>query len=403
MRTFDRELRILEQQANAWGALVRRLRLNGNETAEDLQELQLPLSGGETIGAAFVLERFAVEVGRVRERIDGYAECFLAHESRLLAARENVDALLGRVLPANWVERRGQDQRWIESSQIAGLFDRLFESARRDLPEQDDVDFERALMDRVLLVRRIGALTQALSISAVRVILGEFDRFFSTPGGVVAGVDLSPEVSGGIRHFLASEHLVPWGSEGSNAAYARRRYLYENLFALAGLRGDSRMKTDMQATIDERLARLGSAELGQEVRRIIERVGEAVGQYGYEEWRSIVLDGISGGVHSPLGNVNPINIIPASDSKGSCQDVLLAVSSGLGKKSAAGLGSILSQVRVHLLKCKNTKVVIIVADAWDPAVYADSKPDFDQHMANGVLFVRLDVMGTRRITPILFE
>jgi hypothetical protein len=163
------------------------------------------------------------------------------------------------------------------------------------------------------------------------------------------------------------------------------------------------MKTDTLAMIDERLAHSRSPELGQEVRRIIERVGEAVAQYGYEEWRSIVLDGISGGVHSPLGNANPINIIPATDLKGSCQDVLLAVSSGLGKKSAAGLGSILSQVRVHLLKCKNTEVVIIVADAWDPAVYADSKPDFEQHMANGVLFVRLDVMDARRITPILFD
>ena len=402
MRRLDRELRLLEQQANAWGALVRRLRLNGNEMVEDLQELQLPLSGGETIGAAFVLERFAVEVGRVRERIDGYAECFLGHESRLVAARENVDALLTRVLPANWVERREQDQRWIGSSQIAGLFDPLFESATRDLPERDDVDFERALMDRVFLVRRIGALTQALSISAVRVVLGEVGRFFSTPGGVVGGVDLSPEISGGIRHFLASEHLAPWSSAESNAAYARRRYLYENLFALAGLRGDNGM-TDTFSKIDGRLARLGSTELGEEVRRIIDRVGEAVAQYGYEEWRSIVQDGISGGVHSPLGNANPINIIPATDLKGSCHDVLLAVSSGLSKKSAAGLGSILSQVRVHLLKCKNTKVVIIVADAWDPAVYGDSKPDFEQHMANGVGFVRLDVMDARRITPILFD
>jgi hypothetical protein len=163
------------------------------------------------------------------------------------------------------------------------------------------------------------------------------------------------------------------------------------------------MRNDPITMIQERLERSATPELSEETRRITERISQAIAEYGYGEWRSIVLDGVSGGLNSPIGSRNPVNILPATDSNDACQEILLAIASGLSKKSGSGLSSVLRQMRVHLLKCKNTRVVFIVADAWDPAVYEESKPDVEQHLANGVVFVRLDVMGERRVTPIVID
>ena len=53
----------------------------------------------------------------------------------------------------------------------------------------------------------------------------------------------------------------------------------------------------------------------------------------------------------------------------------------------------------HMLKCKNTKVVVLIVDSWDLCAFSEWQPAIEQTMKDGVLIEAFLIAGNN-ITPV---
>ena len=132
----------------------------------------------------------------------------------------------------------------------------------------------------------------------------------------------------------------------------------------------------------------------EQLHSIIRRVCEAIGEVGFKEFADAVTahGGQSGG-RSLLGNLGPINLIPA-DSGGVCCSTVVAVArGGRDTKRGNGVSQVMRALRAHLIDClEKTKVSVIITDTIDPLT-KESRQDLLAHMRRGVVVIVLHVVG----------
>jgi hypothetical protein len=167
----------------------------------------------------------------------------------------------------------------------------------------------------------------------------------------------------------------------------------------------SALERTMPPTIEDFIRGLNVEENDrQTAARVLHRLTEAIGEFGYEGFIADVSSGeFLGGQDSPVGS-NGINLIPSKD-KGECCTVLLAVSKGADKRTALGFPKIMSQVKTHLIDCTDkTRVVIVLCDNWSPTTLDDHLDELRAHHRRGVRFLFL-MAGTpgRAVAPVAVD
>jgi hypothetical protein len=140
----------------------------------------------------------------------------------------------------------------------------------------------------------------------------------------------------------------------------------------------------------------GTAEL------VLERITQAISEIGFEEFvEDLSSSDFRGGPESLVG-ASSINLIP-SEHLGPCRGLLLAVSKG--DKKSIGFPSIMRNVREHLIRCPETKAVIVLCDWWWPTMLDEHLGDLRAHHAkNNVRFLFL-MAGTpgRIVSPVAVD
>jgi hypothetical protein len=89
----------------------------------------------------------------------------------------------------------------------------------------------------------------------------------------------------------------------------------------------------------------------------------------------------------------------SSNILGRCHDVLLAISKG--NKGFLGFTEIMRQVREHLIKCPQTKGVVILCDFLTQAALSEHVLDLRAHYKRGVRFLFVLVGVDRRSTTVM--
>ena len=88
-----------------------------------------------------------------------------------------------------------------------------------------------------------------------------------------------------------------------------------------------------------------------------------------------------------------VSLIPANNQIVSCNDILLAISSGKSSNKT-GIKIIMRQIRKHLIDCyENTKIVILITDTNDRKIFEESALDFEAHKKRDVVFLTGLVSG----------
>lgn len=119
---------------------------------------------------------------------------------------------------------------------------------------------------------------------------------------------------------------------------------------------------------------------------IVGYIESTVADFGYSSFvDSLRADETRAG--SPIGR-SDINLIP-SNRKAACARILVAVSTGAGKKAALGFPKIMQRVKTHLTDCTGiTRAVVILCDTWDSESFMDDHFDeLQAHHRKGVRFV----------------
>jgi len=120
--------------------------------------------------------------------------------------------------------------------------------------------------------------------------------------------------------------------------------------------------------------------IAESVRAVVERLGSAVAEQGYEHVYDDMLISASHGGAGLWGNDAHFNVIPGSGT-GKCAPLLVACACGGGKK---GLKHLMPRVRQHLTKCEGiTRGVIVVTDEWSSGILGDSLEDLRIRVAQG--------------------
>jgi hypothetical protein len=139
------------------------------------------------------------------------------------------------------------------------------------------------------------------------------------------------------------------------------------------------------------------------VAQVLERMSAAIGDFGYKEFVDDVTSGdFLPGPNSPLGS-DAINLIP-SKHRGPCRTVLVAVSRGIERRSGLGFPKIMSQVKAHLIDCKDTRAVIFLCDHWSPDILEDHLDQLRAEHRRGVRFLFLLAgLPDRAVAPVVVD
>ena len=123
-----------------------------------------------------------------------------------------------------------------------------------------------------------------------------------------------------------------------------------------------------------------SGVIAESVRSVVERLGVAVAEQGYERFFDDILVSASHGEAGLWGDDTHVNVIPGGGA-GKCAPLLLACACGGGK---TGLKKLMPRVRHHLTKCEGiTRSVIVVTDEWSTGILGDTLEDLRIRVAQG--------------------
>jgi hypothetical protein len=226
-----------------------------------------------------------------------------------------------------------------------------------------------------------------------------------------------------LRHYRHANLLVSWLAEdgggddrdlpdaGSRSgsrtgSYAGSRSGKQRFTSEAGEDGSALFKLLLERivtpSISEYADQFQDANVRGTARHVLERITQAIGEIGYDEFvEDVTSNDFHGGAQSLVG-ASSINLIP-SQTRGPCHLLLLAVSKG--DKKAVGFASIMRQVREHLIRCKETKAVIVLCDHWHPGMLDEHLGDLRAHHdKHGVRFLFLMVgLPGRVMSPVAVD
>ncbi len=131
------------------------------------------------------------------------------------------------------------------------------------------------------------------------------------------------------------------------------------------------------------------------LRYILSRIIDVINESSYDFFsQAVTASHGQSGRDSMVGNTSPINIVPSYDGKYlSCEEICLMVAKGRNARSMFGFKNVIRDLRLHLLRCRNTKIVLMLHDDWDNSAVNESKLDIQHHQEFGVTFIRLLVNG----------
>jgi hypothetical protein len=157
----------------------------------------------------------------------------------------------------------------------------------------------------------------------------------------------------------------------------------------------------MAPSIEQYLGQLQDAGLQGTARQVLERIGTAISEIGYDEFvEDVSSTSFRGGQDSPVG-ASEVSQIPGQK-HGPCHSLLVAVSKGDGK--ALGFTKIMRRVREHLIRCPSTRSVIFLCDRWHPAMLDEHLGDLRAHHGQGVRFLFLMVgLPSRAFAPVAVD
>jgi len=372
MRTIDQKIADMRDEANLWAELLfphrDTLRSMKWEELAGYHVGQGPDEGD--ISAAFAIESFAASYGRLREI--AYAKQEFWPSVRFYHANIHGSERAGALVSL----LNDKCQKEAQDSWALQIVEQRIEGAKELL--QSDAPLEPATLF-IMAHRYRRAMTKAALLEWPNLKMWELlgvglPRLVAERIARLPSQERSSFIQG-LRRYLASEYLFPWLTYGKDTSW------YSELFMLAQLEGKN-MTDNTNALLDEIFSEteLNSNTRGMIV-QMLKRLGASLVQLG--DFKSLVEQIIYGegqwGENSMMGSVGPVNIIPYTDNRGSCQDILLAFA--MGRKSPKyGLRAVVRQVREHLIRCcDTTRIVIIFTDTWDPEIFAESAADFRAH------------------------
>jgi hypothetical protein len=220
------------------------------------------------------------------------------------------------------------------------------------------------------------------------------------------------------ERLISAWQELPW-PEREDAGWHLREYRRASLLAswlwaasplatvppLSALLYVLTLERTVPPTIEDFIRRLDVEEDDRRTAaRVLQRVAEAVAEFGYDEFVEDVSSGeFLGGEDSLVGS-SGINLIP-SKRKGPCCTLLLAVSKGADRRGALGFPKIMTQVKIHLIDCTGkTRLVIFLCDNWSPTTLDDHLDELRAHHRRGVRFLFL-MAGTpsRVVAPVAVD
>jgi hypothetical protein len=198
-----------------------------------------------------------------------------------------------------------------------------------------------------------------------------------------------------LRHFRGRNLLFPWLRIGG-ASVAQ---LYDWLFLSENTMDYGHMNEHAQRVIAS--CKLPSDEL-HNLNGILERLNSALREIDLGE----LLGNLgSGGGGSYLGNSLPINLIP-SDNRGSCHSLMLAFVTKAGKRGKLSWPAVMKELRIHLTRCDQTRLVVVVTNNWDSEVFFEEYfAELAAHHDRGrrFLFLLTGKLPMRGLSPITVD
>jgi len=146
------------------------------------------------------------------------------------------------------------------------------------------------------------------------------------------------------------------------------------------------------ASFREFLADVEGEALRANLQRILSFLSRLVAEVDYGNLSSDIWGGISvprQASRQSRGSIAPFNVIPG-DGATSCQPILIAFASG--KRGKRAFGSVLRQVRIHLINNPGqTKVVVFFSDSYPNRLTKEDPPELQAyHKTFGVRFLFLE-------------
>jgi hypothetical protein len=206
-----------------------------------------------------------------------------------------------------------------------------------------------------------------------------------------------------VREYLRAEGLFPWMTYHP-LSWTTSKTPYDILFQVSKPEGPLPV-----TPADDIASIIGQDYRGHEhfnsIISVAARLAEALASGGYDLILDVITEaeategGATYGSNSIIASSAPVNVIPGTGS-GPCRPMLVAFSAHKKRGPVEPLRATLPKVREHLIRCFGvTKVVILVMDESNPAVFNESRRDIVAHRDMHTVFVPLLVNGNR-LTPV---
>jgi len=194
-----------------------------------------------------------------------------------------------------------------------------------------------------------------------------------------------------MKNFRASEWLLPWITYHVSDMSLGQSYLELFRYQNANMEKTMLISKDISSQIMEENPTLDVNT--NNLRAVLDRISEAIQHFGYRNFVERATDTGQYGSDSILG-AGAINVIPSSDNGVSaCCEMVVTIAKGSGLKYRSSFGSVLRELRSHLLECgHSTKLVIVLIDTEDSRAIKENNLDLQFYRDKGIVFVPLYVI-----------
>lgn len=194
-----------------------------------------------------------------------------------------------------------------------------------------------------------------------------------------------------MKNFRASEWLLPWITYHVSDMNLGQSYLELFRYQNANMETTMLISKDISSQIMEENPTLDINT--NNLRAVLDRISEAIQHFGYRNFVERATDTGQYGSDSILG-AGAINVIPSSDNcVSACCEMVVTIAEGPGLKYRSSFGSVLRELRSHLLECRqSTKLVIILSNTEDSRAIKENNLDLQFYRDKGIIFVPLYVI-----------
>ena len=194
-----------------------------------------------------------------------------------------------------------------------------------------------------------------------------------------------------IQNYRTSEWLLPWII--SHESTMNLGQSYNELFEYEKEKTEKTMQI-AENIFNQILKENPNLDINTDnLRALLKRISETIQHDGYRNFVDIAKHAERYGPNSVLG-ADAINVIPSMNGGvTACCDIAVTIAKGKGIARRWCFGSVLRELRGHLLKCgRSTKIVLILSDTEDASALKENNLDLQYHRDQGIVFVPLYVI-----------